>query len=217
MSPSYSKGRNQRYYYYRCTDQRNCRNPQISAPDAEHAIIVAVKNMPLHEDDIKACLAESAAEKRRAVEDIKPELNQATRALRQAERDRDKIETDFLSGIVTLDNKDRWNNKLSAATREIDRLTDRVGDLRTIVDSDLSIFDDAENVISQMKWFADAVETAGDNADLKKAFLVAHVARIDRTAAGFNIRLQLNGATNSIEWRPQRESNPCCRDENPVS
>ena len=224
MTPYSTYGKGGKYFYYRCVDRVTCRGKHFPAEKLEKSILDTVKAMEIPEDGIRV-MVDTIRERRDAFrQQAAPELAQVGRALTEAEAEQKQIEKAFLTGVVNQQNKDHWNGRLARINNEIEQLKIRRDELKAATEADLGPFERAENVVQSLRDIAASLKRAGDSPNLRRAFLVARVRRIEQGEkdgeTGFWIHLNYpdeRGLTKWHDWRPQGDSNPCCRDENPVS
>ena len=171
-------GRNGKYFYYFCTDQIECRY-RIPASKLENAVLELVRKVPLQKKEIQYLLEKAKQDNIEIVKTRAPELKQVEKAYREALRERKKMETMFVNGIVTKENKDHWNKQLYKLNQEIEMLVVKRDSLKLELESrdlDLNI----EAIIDQLKSFADCLDKAGEDKELVRSFLKSRVRKIKR-------------------------------------
>jgi len=173
-----------KYAYYRCgnTDHRPRRS--IPAAALEDAVIAGILALPVRPEVIAASIEMLRSHRAAARSDAEPDLSRVRSALVQAERDRSAIDHAFLAGIVTPDNSQYWNARLSAIRAEIARLETRRTDLAAIMADAADPLLDADLMLSEISRLTDALRDDPHNADLRRAAIAAHIERIDHRDDG---------------------------------
>lgn len=169
MTPASAKSG--QYFYYRCTDNVNCKN-RVSAPDIEKRII---EMMPVYEIDenfiqgYRDCIENlSRAEAVR----LENEKRQAAIALAKCRAEHEKIIHLLVSGKISDDNMEDFNLRLSRIRGEISNLEARIDFLST----QIKRFSDTNanfllKIIDEIYQIRDFFKISPENADLRRQFL----------------------------------------------
>ena len=132
-------------------------------------------------------------------------------ALRQAEREREKIIQLMLNGQLTDVNVPLFNARLESASKEVDHLTDRLKNLQIECNS---IGYDPERAIlfiREIETLADLMARLPDDFEKQRRILVMHIKEIAEQPDGsfrfyFNFE-PLNSSTICQLWLRQLDSN----------
>ncbi len=169
MTPASAKSG--QYFYYRCTDNVNCKN-RVSAPDIEKRII---EMMPVYEIDenfiqgYRDCIENlSRAEAVR----LETEKKQAAIALAKCRAEHEKIIHLLVSGKISDDNMEDFNFRLSQIRGEISNLEARIDFLST----QIKRFSGTSanfllKIIDKIYQIRDFFKISPENADLRRQFL----------------------------------------------
>lgn len=84
-----------------------------------------------------------------------------------------------MSGIVTPENRDYWNEKLTGVRRELERLGARREELQEIAHSGLGVYEDAKAMAKALKHYADLLARAEEDFVQKRNAVLALVKRTD--------------------------------------
>ena len=79
------------------------------------------------------------------------------------------------------------------------------------------VFDEMTRLVDTIANLSRLLADNPDDFDVQRQLLIANVEKILNEPDGaFRIFYHWSSANRQV-WHPQWESNPCCRDENPVS
>lgn len=153
MTPESAKSG--RYYYYRCTDNINCK-ARLKAEDIEEKIIRIVLKEAGDIDFIRGYRDEIRNLRKERIEKSKPELDNVNKALLEAKSEQEKLYALFMNGVVMSNNAKYFNDKLASFQKEIADLTARKESLLAIIQRDENEIPDA------MEKIADDIISLGD-------------------------------------------------------
>ena len=146
------------YFYYRCTDNVNCKN-KVSAPKIEEAVIEILKKQKLDPEFIRGFRDAIAKIRKDRAGKFKKEMTQIGKALAEAREERDKVVDLMLNEhLLTKSNIKLFNTKL-------DRLNLEVADLEAKEEyykAEIQRTDD--NIPSCLERLADEMLTLSDLA-----------------------------------------------------
>ena len=146
------------YFYYRCTDNVNCKN-RISAPKIEEVVVDILKNQRLDQDFVRGFRDAIAKIRKDRAGKFKKEMKQLEKALAEARMERDKVVDLMLNEhLLTKSNIKLFNTKL-------DRLNLEVADLEAKEEyykAEIQRADD--NIPSCLERFAQEMLTLADLA-----------------------------------------------------
>ena len=210
MSPASAKSG--RYFYYECTDDLTCKN-RVRAEYIELEALNQLRHLN-HKIDfrvIQAGLAEAEQRRLEYINSLRPDLENCKEALRQAEREREKIIQLMLNGQLTDVNVPLFNARLESASKEVDHLTDRLKNLQIECNS---IGYDPERAIlfiREIETLADLMARLPDDFEKQRRILVMHIKEIAEQPDGsfrfyFNFE-PLNSSTICQLWLRQLDSN----------
>ena len=130
-----------------------------------------------------------------------PELEQVNAALAEARGHRDSIDNAFISGLVTAENRDYWNEKLASIRKEIEQFESRKRELQAIADTDLGVYEDAASMAKALKYYADSLAKTETPHEKRNAIL-ALVKRIDLQDDGTPMIRFADGVHKRAGWLP---------------
>ena len=169
MTPSSAKSG--QYFYYRCTDNVSCKN-RISAPGIEKKIL---DMMPLYEIDenfiqgYKDCIEHLVLSE---TERMDHEKKQVIAALSKSRRDQQRIIDLLISGKISDENLDNFNDRLFQIREEIKGFESRID----FLSSQIERFSNTNanillKFIDEIYKIRDFFEISPENADLRRQFL----------------------------------------------
>ncbi len=210
MSPASAKSGS--YFYYECTDDLNCKN-RVRAEQIEEEALNQLRNLR-HRIDyriIRAGLAEVERRHQDYVNSLRPELDNCREALRQAKAERERIVEVILSGRLSDANAALFNARLETASREVDRLTERLTVLEGECRSAGYDPERALEFIREIETLADVLKYIPEDYEKQRRILVTHIKQIAEQPDGsfrfyFNFEPQ-SSSTNRQEWLRQLDSN----------
>ena len=223
MTPETASPKRGDYHYYRCTDNLECKN-RVRAEFFEDEVLDHASKTKMSKKKIEAVLIELETMRQQAIKDNRPELERAQRALVEAKAERERIFNLLLNDPGSEQIKKMANEKINALSSEIDTLTARVDVLKEQAKEDIDYFTYAKSLAEQINYMGEVLKMAKRdkrtlaNADRLRQAVLTKINRIDFLPTGeYVIRPTYDVSSNCESWHPQGDSNPCCRDENPVS
>jgi site-specific DNA recombinase len=106
-----------KFHYYRCTDNIHCKN-YVSAPSLQAAVLEKINSLVFNKKLIAEITDGIDKKKIEFLKKQKPIVSNASRAIIDVNVEINKIESAFMSGLVTAQNKEHWNNKLEKLLEE---------------------------------------------------------------------------------------------------
>ena len=203
MTPKACHGND--YHYYACTDTLSCKN-QVNAARLESSVIEKIRATSISEAEIKAVIDAIKGEREKAIAESAPELQLVREAMSKAQSEQNRISDAFMAGVVTLENKDFWNEKLATVNKELARLKDRKESLESIRSIDLGVFGEAEKLVLVLKAFTEALDS-GD-VEMRRNAILANVDEVACREPGiYRLGLAYKITPNHTVWLPRLDSN----------
>ncbi len=185
------------YFYYRCTDNVNCKN-RISAPKIEEAVAEILKKQKLDPDFIRGFRDAITKIRTDRAAKFKKELSQLGKALSAARSERDKVMDLMLDEhLLTKSNAKLFNTKL-------ERLNLEVADLEakeTYYKAEIQRADDnipacLERLADEMLTLSDLAAKAALGSEEWKKICCTYIKKIELSRNG-EISIELQTLTSS--------------------
>lgn len=211
-------GKRSHYPYYRCNNPAHRPAPTVRAEHLDEMVLRVLSTLRDDDRAVRAAVAEAQGRREHARLAATPELCQVRDAIRATDRDLAAIERAFLDGLVTAENAAHWNARMAAVNGELQRLRTRETELAGILEAGLDPYLTAEALASHVRHMAMALEREdpAQRAPLVRK-LVLGVERQEDASYIVRTVFRTGCSANGTVWHPQGESNPCLRDENPLS
>lgn len=194
MTPSAVSKKTKRYFYYKCTDPAcPC---EINAERLDQAVLDLICRIALDPDYVRGCVEELDRENRKAKAALIPALQAAEKSAEDAKSEVERIAQMFLSGVVTPENSAFWNEKLSAARA---RIAETAADLeyqRSQLSDLTEHGDQLPAILRSIKGWADLLQKAPDDIQLKRNLILSVVHQVRCTEKGrFDVDLIIDPKT----------------------
>ena len=212
MSPSSAKSG--QYHYYLCTDTVHCKS-RVSAAALEEKVKAELRRNSMPPEARARILAECERRRLAYVATATPEMEALETARRKAVADREKL----FNILLDLRGSEAKfiNSKLEALSSEIETIDGQLEQYRGLKNSKTMVFDEMTRLVDTIANLSRLLADNPDDFDVQRQLLIANVEKIQNEPDGaFRIFYNWSSANRQV-WHPQWESNPCCRDENPVS
>ena len=193
--------RGKRHHYYRCTDWISCKGNYVPAEKLDSAILASVRECKINNDELKSIVDGYNHAAREYLASAVPELKALEKKDAELIKDRDKIEQIFLNGEINSENKNRWNDRLADVCREIEAVETRMLELSAVKGKQGQEIK-ASDILDRLKYFSTALESAGDDYNNQRNFLLSKVQSIVSDADGYKLNLVM---TKSALWLAGRE------------
>ncbi len=149
-----------RYAYYKCQDTLGCKF-LVNAERLDQAVLDQVLAIATDPEYIRARWEDYQRQK--AAEDAEKQklIRKSETEIAEARKEVDNIDRLFLSGVVTPENAAHWNEKLTAARSNLERLQSH----HQVVLNNLAEIHDADElpkVLEQIREWADILQHADD-------------------------------------------------------
>lgn len=200
-----------RYNYYKCTDPA-CKNA-INAERLDNEVIAKIRSIVENTDFLTRTVHEYEAEQKAQKSNLRPQLEQLDAQLAELNRAEESIANTFTSGMVTPANMEYWNKRLSD-TLEAKKKTE---EQRSILKAQLESTADSllPQILKSAGGWSKLLAHGVNDYTIKRNLVLSLVTDFRCTAKGeFEMKLVM---TKDAKWHPHGDSNPSCRDENPVS
>lgn len=217
MSPASAKSG--QYHYYECTDDLNCKN-RIPAEKIEIEALNKIRAIKIDPKLTKAALIEIEQRKQNYIESLQPELARCREARTQAQKERESVINVMLSGHLSESNAPVFNTRLEVASKEVNRLNERIEALEAETHAPDRAVEQVVEFIKSIENLGQVLDMASDNPEKQRFILIARIEKIVEQSDGqfkFYFTYPTESSPNGDKWHPHGDSNPSCRDENPVS
>ena len=123
MTPANSKSG--QYFYYRCTDNINCKH-RVSAPKIEELVLRILSKIKLDHAVIEGMQEEAKKRQTERADGFRKEITHLATLQKELKREQDKLAELFLNGTVTSDNSEYFNKKFSQVNTELANVAERM-------------------------------------------------------------------------------------------
>lgn len=181
MTPA--SGKSGQYHYYQCTDSIYCKN-RINAVKLEKNALRQIQGFNVSPEALASAIEEIEILHEKYFSDKQPELDAAIIAKREACQEQEKLYNALISGKLSDSALDFFNMRFAGLEKEIANLNARIEYLQAQCVDDDQVKNDALNIISQMRYFADAMKLAPDDPDVQRRLLLANIKKIQALENG---------------------------------
>ena len=189
MTPS--NGKSGQYFYYRCTDNLNCKN-HISAPKIEQIVLDILRQQAPDEAFLKGFLDEIEDIRKAMLGKYEPEIKNITAAIQEAKAEQEKLYSLFLKGAVMSNNAQFFNDKLAKIQQEITDLTAKKEyyKAQSTPENITRIMGAMENIVNDMVSYGKLFSHLPENCEELRKLIAAYVRSATVTKEG-KITLEL--------------------------
>lgn len=189
MTPESAKSG--QYYYYRCTDNINCKT-RLNAEEVERRVIDLLQKEIYDISYIQGFRDEIKKLRDERMGEYQPELENVNKALGEAKNEQEKIYSLFMKGVVMSNNAKYFNDKLLSINQEIIDLSAKKEYLVTSIQRDECDVPDAmEKVANDIISLGNLLKNMPNNPE-KQREIVSSVVRSVIMDEEFNFKLEFH-------------------------
>ena len=207
-----------KYAYYVCSDQVH-RHVRVNATKLDEMAVEYIRNLTIDREVLNAVVNQLREDERAANLKREPELQTMREKKAALEKEKQHIVDTLLAdgrlnaSIIETANQrvEKLDVEISAIADELERLTPAY--------SQADLYQAAVEFVAGLNKVSQLVKDEQD-PDTLRLIIRTYIDRIEMRDNGrFVVYPNSNiiSSANSTIWHLQRDSNPCCRDENPVS
>lgn len=204
MTPETANGRGGKYYYYRCTDNVNCKT-RVSAGVIEKQVLDALKGFTLDTELIEETFKEINKQWRASVIRACPPPQELDTAIQMAKSEQRQVEKLFLTGLVDPDNAASFNEQLRSARARVSTLQDKKQQITKALSPDVDILKAARRWFSQFRDIGSAIH--GSDPDRQLDIINAMISGIKKAGRTWHVSLHKPGSSSSTKWQPLGDQN----------
>lgn len=174
-----------RYPYYKCTDSE-CGNA-INAENMDKSILEEILKIAETPGFLESAVNKWEMHQKEIDEGLSPEIEELEKTIKASAADEERAASMFTSGLVTKDNMEYWNRKLSESVKAKEIQTERLSALKSrLNEKQKSLLPD---IMAAAVGWAKIIRNADDEM-LKRNLILALVQDIVCTKKGeFNLNL----------------------------
>jgi site-specific DNA recombinase len=171
------------YHYYQCTDIVTCKN-RVSAPKIEKEAVKHLSRMKIKPAVLTAAIKKIEELQKEYSAAMRPELDSAIIAKREAETEKKKLYKTLITGKLTDAALEFFNETFKKLENEVTNLTARIDYLQSQCVDDDQIKKDALRIVDQMKYLSDALKLSPKDPNLIKPLLSANIKQVNAQKDG---------------------------------